>query len=594
MMQAPEPFSYIQNRKTECEERIKQLDRSINLWSLFRLFSFLLSAVLIYFYFKKDQSVFLYSGLLIFPVFLYGVRRHLKEKNTRNHVQMLHRLFGDELRVWQGNYPEIHQGQSTLTRNAYAEDLDLFGPGSLFHFLDHCSTKLGKDRLANRLQHPMRDPIDILNHQQAYQELAASPDFRFEFQAHTMQMEHPERDHRGILEQWTSQEKILKNTSFFTFFTWIWGILSSVGMIYLYAIGQANPATALLVLNLSITGFYARKIIRFHGELSGMQKTLEVYAKAIDEVDGMKFSSPLLREEQEQLHEAAHALRELSSISDMFDRRLNPIVFIVLNGTMLYDFHATLRAQRWLDRYKGKTTKWLDGIAQWEMMISFGNWNHVHPDFCIPQLSEEKIMRATQLSHPLIRKEKRIPNDLSIGKDERLILITGSNMSGKSTWLRSAGLNLILARCGANVCADDFVFFPMHLCTSLRQTDNLRENISLFQAELLKLKGIQDELKKEPWSLVLIDEMLRGTNSEDKLNGSRLLLEKLLHLPCLAMVATHDLALGDMEEQHRGAVSNYCFESRIENNELFFDYTLRKGLARNKNATFLLKKMEII
>jgi hypothetical protein len=550
--------------------------------------------MLMYLYFKKDQPVFLYTGLLLLPVFLYGVRRHLKEKNTRNHMQMLHRLFSDELNVMQGNYPEINKGQSSVSRNAYAEDLDLFGAGSLFHYLDHCSTSLGKDRLATRLQNPLRDPIEIKQHQEAFQELAASPDFRFEFQARTMQMEHPERDHRGVLEQWTSQEKILKHSSFFTYFTWIWGLLSSVGMIYLYANGNANPATALLVLNLSITGFYARKILRFHGELSGMQKTLEVYAKAIDEVDRMKFSSPLLREEQEKLHEAAVALRELSSISDMFDRRLNPIVFIFLNGTILYDFHATLRAQRWLDRYKGKTTLWLNSIAQWEMMISFGNWNHVHSDFCEPQLTEEKIIRAGQLSHPLIRQEKRIPNDLSIGADERLILITGSNMSGKSTWLRSAGLNLILARCGANVCAHDFVFYPMHLCSSLRQTDNLRENISLFQAELLKLKGIQDELKNEPWSLVLIDEMLRGTNSEDKLNGSRLLLEKLLHLPCIAMVATHDLALGDMEEQHRGSVSNYCFESRIENNELFFDYTLRKGLARNKNATFLLKKMDII
>jgi DNA mismatch repair ATPase MutS len=201
---------------------------------------------------------------------------------------------------------------------------------------------------------------------------------------------------------------------------------------------------------------------------------------------------------------------------------------------------------------------------------------------------------ATQLSHPLIPAKQRVPNDFTIGNKEKLILVTGSNMSGKTTFLRTTGVNLLLAQCGAPVCAAAFSFTPMQLLTSLRVSDSLQEQTSYFMAELKKLQQIIHSLQDGGPALVLIDEILRGTNSEDKTYGSEQFIRKLLLYPCLSLFATHDLSLGKMEEEKAGLISNYCFESIIEDDELHFNYKLQQGVARNRNASFLMKKMEII
>jgi DNA mismatch repair ATPase MutS len=198
------------------------------------------------------------------------------------------------------------------------------------------------------------------------------------------------------------------------------------------------------------------------------------------------------------------------------------------------------------------------------------------------------------MGHPLIPASRRIANDLTVGRNESLILVTGSNMSGKTTFLRTLGVNLLMAECGLPVCATSFRFTPLHLLTSLRISDSLQEQTSYFMAELKKLQKIIGQLHTGAPALVLIDEILRGTNSEDKTFGSEQFIRKLLGHRCLSLFATHDLSLGELEHQLPGRISNYCFESVIENNELHFDYRLQRGIAHNRNASFLMEKMNII
>jgi DNA mismatch repair ATPase MutS len=218
-----------------------------------------------------------------------------------------------------------------------------------------------------------------------------------------------------------------------------------------------------------------------------------------------------------------------------------------------------------------------------------------HPEYIYPQVNEHTgQLVAKGVGHPLIPAEDCVRNDIRIGDPQHFLIITGSNMSGKSTFLRSVGSNLLLALSGMPVCAETFVCSPMRIMTSMRIKDSIAKHTSYFQAELLRLQQIVEVLKTGERVFILLDEILKGTNSEDKLSGSRKLIEHFLQYRCLGMIATHDLELGLMETAHPQKISNHCFESTIREDQLFFDYRIREGVARNKNATFLMQKMQII
>jgi DNA mismatch repair ATPase MutS len=263
--------------------------------------------------------------------------------------------------------------------------------------------------------------------------------------------------------------------------------------------------------------------------------------------------------------------------------------------------------ERWKTRYKADFPEWVEAVGRIECLNSLATFAFNHPEYVYPLPVEraggpgagprgggDLFIEARQLAHPLIPVQRRVANDFSIGRNEKLILVTGSNMSGKTTFLRTVGVNLLLAQCGSPVCADAFDFTPMQLLTSLRISDSLQEQTSYFMAELKKLSRIIQQLETDAPALVLIDEILRGTNSEDKTYGSGQFARRLAGYRCLSLFAAHDLSLGQLEQELPGVIANYCFESVIEDGDLNFNYRLQKGVARNRNASFLMKKMRII
>jgi DNA mismatch repair ATPase MutS len=262
----------------------------------------------------------------------------------------------------------------------------------------------------------------------------------------------------------------------------------------------------------------------------------------------------------------------------------------------VYNLNGVIVLEKWKALNRESFPEWIDVVGRIECLNSLASFAFNHPEYHYPSpaAGQDLYITATQLAHPLIPAAENVSNDFSIGRNERLILVTGSNMSGKTTFLRTIGVNLLLAQCGAPVCAAAFSFTPMNLLTSLRVSDSLQEHTSYFMAELKKLQQIIHRLRSGGPALVLIDEILRGTNSEDKTYGSEQFIRKLLQYRCLALFATHDLSLGKLEEDQPGVISNYCFESVIEKDELHFNYQLQRGIARNRNASFLMQKMEII
>jgi DNA mismatch repair ATPase MutS len=267
-----------------------------------------------------------------------------------------------------------------------------------------------------------------------------------------------------------------------------------------------------------------------------------------------------------------------------------------MNSFFMYDIQCLWALEGWKHRHKDRFNEWSQCVGMIETLNSLGTFAFNNPAYQYPAVNiDAPSIAATRLAHPLIAAEARVANDCSFGIDEKLVLVTGSNMSGKTTFLRTLGVNLILGQCGAPVCAASFSFTPMVIRSSIRISDSLQEQTSYFMAELKRLQQIIHYLQQQSVPvLILIDEILRGTNSEDKTYGSEQFIKKLLHYNCLTLFATHDLMLSRLEEELPGKVSNYCFESTIRNGELLFDYTLQRGVAKNKNASFLMQKMEII
>ena len=336
---------------------------------------------------------------------------------------------------------------------------------------------------------------------------------------------------------------------------------------------------------------------RQHQLIGQKQTILQQYADILAVFSGVETGgSPQLEALRGQAREAHGAIRRLSRLTSFFDSRLNLLVFIFLNSLAFYELQCLVALERWKARYRAKFPGWIGAVGEIDALNSLATFAFNHPGYVYPAPTEDQnlYILAKQLAHPLIPPDRRVANDVEIGAQAQLILVTGSNMSGKTTFLRTVGVNLLLAQCGAPVCAADFSFTPMQLLTSLRISDSLQEQTSYFMAELKKLKEIVGLLETGSPTLVLIDEILRGTNSEDKTYGSEHFARKLLGYRCLALFATHDLALGALETQLPGRVANYCFESVIEYGDLQFDYRLQRGIARNKNASFLMKKMGII
>jgi DNA mismatch repair ATPase MutS len=277
------------------------------------------------------------------------------------------------------------------------------------------------------------------------------------------------------------------------------------------------------------------------------------------------------------------------------DSNLNIPVAIIFNGCFSLNVHLLLATENWKLKYKLLIPEWFDIVGKIEAFSSLGNFSFNNPDFINPKaVNESFILHAKNMGHPLIPKDTCVKNDIRINGWKQISIVTGANMSGKSTMLRTIGTNYILAMTGCSVCADEFIFTPIEIHTSMRTNDSLAKKESYFYAELKRLKEIIDELEKGKQKFILLDEILKGTNSNDKRTGSMALINQLLKYDIIAMVATHDQVLGDLINEYPANISNRCFEISIVNDKMHIDYKIREGVCQNLNATFLMKNMGII
>ena len=575
--------------------------------AVLRLALFVALAWSVYSLAREFTFPFLLLSLLLAGAFIACVNLHFRWKDKRILQEKLRFVSTNELAVLAGEPNGFPDGSSYLDSDNYLDDLDIFGRQSLFHLLNRTTTTRGSAALAVRLRQPLLTAESIVNEQEAIRILARQPLIRHQLTATGLVTQEKGDFDTNNLGKWLHTPPRLYNRILLRILILL---LSAFNLYAFYEFFASNNYTLViigLVVARLIWGVFAKYIGQQHQLLGRQHALLDQFAGILAVFNKTDTAdSRVLQELQTQTARAHTAIRRLSRLSGAFDQRLNLLVNLVLNNFFFYDLQCMIALERWKGANRNDLLTWIDAVSTVESLSSlatyaFNNPNNNYPLPIVPAPAPDGaasaptlLIEASRLAHPLIPAARSIANDLTIGRDERLILVTGSNMSGKTTFLRTLGVNLLMAQCGLPVCAASFRFTPMQLLTSLRISDSLQEQTSYFMAELKKLQKIIHRLQTGAPALVLIDEILRGTNSEDKTFGSEQFIRKLLQYPCLALFATHDLSLGQLEEELPKAIHNYCFESIIEDNELHFDYRLQRGIARNRNASFLMQKMDII
>ena len=591
------PADTYQQRIHQFREAIKKEKRLTASLSWARLVSFLVIVAGIVFFIRNGWEapwlLVTAAGVIAFIVLLV---LYSSAQQKLQLFKSLLELNEKELQVvttWQSAFDDGNEFVDD--KHDFSSDLDVFGPSSIFQHINRTGTLSGKRQLAAALRNPLEEAPAILATQEALQVLTPELEFRQLLTANATLAKEEESDRREI-SAWLEMPFHFLHNKFINVVIWLSPLLVTGSIVVYATTGKYYPLLILIMLNWLLLGGSQKKIMAQYVLISHKERILDKFSILLHLIKNGSFKkSALLQQQQDMAKEADVALRQLSKVCNAFDQRLNLLVALGLNSLMLYDLHCILRLERWKKQHKQHITRWFDVITQLEVWNSLATYAFNHPEFSWPApQAEGRILEATALGHPLIPASECVKNDGAAGSKDHFLIITGSNMSGKSTFLRSVGSNLLLAMCGAPVCADRFVFSPMRIMTSMRIKDSIASHTSYFQAELLRLQHIIRHLKTGARVFILLDEILKGTNSEDKLSGSRSLIEHFLQYNCLGMIATHDLELGQLEAAYPGQIRNYCFESTIQDNHLFFDYRIRVGIARNKNATFLMKQMEII
>ena len=572
--------------------QLQQIKKKLNFSSFLRLIVILLMLVCIYLGYPNSKIIMASIGIGI-ALFLFLISRHSKIAYEKRKLKELIAINEKEIRVANRNFEGLDPGTEFYDpTHAFSHDIDLFGDRSFFQFINRTSTKEGKNKLAYQLAENSIDTIG--DKQEAIRNLSKMPEWRQEFSA-TATLG---KVHIAIPEilQWISGYKAFV-PKIAKILPGIFSIASVVmiGLLFLEVI-SFNIFLFWLFVGLTITASHLKKINKLYSDANNAKDTFEQYYRLVDSIEKTTFTASLLQKKKSILHsereKTSLILKKFAKILDAFDQRNNMIYGILGNGLFLWDLLQCYRIEKWIAAHSQYIQPWFEVISFYDAFNSLGNFAFNHPTFIYPKLvNGNKIIEAKDLGHPMLVPNNRIDNSISIDK-EAFFIITGANMAGKSTFLRTVALQIVMSNAGLPICASSCSYRPIRLISSMRTSDSLSDNASYFFSELTQLKKIVSALEKHEYFIIL-DEILKGTNSKDKAEGSRKFVEKLVKSKATGIIATHDLSLCSITSE-LPQVKNKYFDAQIINDELYFDYTFKDGICKNMNASFLLDKMGIV
>ncbi|MBN2613268.1 MAG: hypothetical protein JXB00_17070 [Bacteroidales bacterium] len=586
-------------RIAEFTDDFSRLKKQLAVLSVFRLVTFLLAVVSAFYFLSMKLYPGITATVLLLVSFFVLIKRYNILARKKTIASNLIKINTDEVDTLSNKFSQFGSGSEFIDADhPYTNDLDIFGNGSLFQYLNRTTTINGKQRLAACLMSPYTDSETIISNQEAIKELIPRIDQRQDFLAIGMLNTGQARD-LDELWSWLSEENRYLHKPVYRFMSWFFPVISIITV----SASVFNPAflqyaVVNFLIQLFITAVNLRYNNRAHSKIGSKVEILRNYDQLLQIIEREEYETALLSGLAGKLkqngYSARKAVSNLAKLVSSFDSRLNIIAGTVLNGFLLWDIQCMLRLEKWKTLHKKSVHKWMDLIGEFDHLCSLATFGFNNPGHVFPKPDEEVIIDFKSVGHPLIHFSERVANDLKINSFGEFYIITGANMAGKSTFLRTVAVNLLLAMTGAPVCAYEACFKPLKIFSSMRTSDSLAKNESYFYAELKRLKELIDRLRGGEKLFIVLDEILKGTNSADKQKGSRAVLGQIVKLNGTGLIATHDLDLADMEQDLPQNLKNKCFEIEINGSEIFFDYKLYNGITKKMNASLLMQQMGIL
>lgn len=593
------PENHYTERLSLTEGQLQQVKKQIFRISMLRLALFIAGIAGLYFFYNQTTLLIVCICLTFLPLFIL-VKIHNRFFIRKEWLETQARIIQEELQALSGDYSSFEDGKEYVNpEHPYSFDLDIFGRRSLFQSINRTCTFFGKVRLTEWMQNHLHEKTSIEKRQEMIREISEHTLFREQFRVAGL-VHHDQSSDGEKIQTWSQSPAQYLHAGWVKAFIWGVPVINSLLLITSLAGWTSFSWLGLSFGIFLVLSFGIIKRATYIQETYGKQlKSLNGYARLIALAKAENWKSAGMQELMERFNlngqSPIQALQQLSKELDRLDLRNNQFLYVLLEGSIFFQLQEIVRIERWKARYGQHISKWLETVGELDALCSLGTFAYNHPQYTYPELTEKPFcFLATQMGHPLMPASQCVKNDATIPSRPFFLIITGANMAGKSTYLRTIGVNYLLACIGAPVCCERLKLYPNQLITSLRTSDSLSDNESYFFAELKRLKRIIDLLNQGQQLFIILDEILKGTNSMDKQKGSFDLIRQFMQLKANGIIATHDLLLGSLIKQFPEEIRNYCFEADIKENELTFSYKLREGVAQNMNACFLMKKMGII
>jgi DNA mismatch repair ATPase MutS len=578
-------------------QELSNINKKYNAISLLRLLCVVLFFGSLYFYIESNKIIFIFLTVLFFVGFIILMRRHSKLLFKRKLYAALREINENEISYLEKKTMPFENGlEFNDFHHPYAYDLDIFGEYSLFQNLNRTATFIGKKKLAEQLL-TLAPNQQIIENQKAVKELSEKLDWRQYFLALAKVSQDSKASYEALMKWNKFQSVPLSKVAIVLFYL---TPLLFLGILVSY-LSTFNPLllsylSYVFILNLVIMGSFYKRIQIEIANAEDIDKVISQYGLLLKKIEEESFHSQKLIDLQQKLKfKTSHASAHLKTVSGLFsnmDAIGNLLTASLFNGTLLFNLHVLTKLLSWKKIHAEALEDWLGVIGEFEVLSSLGNFAYNNTDFVYPSLNTEFRINFSELSHPLLNSNIRVGNEVTF-QPQSFMILTGSNMSGKSTFLRSLGINMVLSGIGSVVCAKEANVHPLQVLVSMRLSDSLSDSESYFFAEIKRLKQIMDDLEENA-AFVLLDEILRGTNSDDKRNGTIEVVKKVIANKAIGAIATHDIEVCQTTKDYPDILTNKCFEVEIKNDDLHFDYKLRDGICQNKSATFLMKKMGVI
>lgn len=586
-------LSYYKNNMEKINEQLESLEKKLIAFSIIRFIIVIVGLIAMYYYYKQDSIEGLgFSFLCTLFVFLIIVFFHNERINLKKRLLTMLEYYEKGIKRLDNTWKEFSDiGEEFINKNHnFSSDLDIFGKKSLFQWINLTRTKFGRKKLAHKMMlNDLPTRYEIQDNQEAIKELSKKRDFceKLYFEA---TIQNKKKENIEELLKWAKSEE--KNSFTIKYVSYIFIAITLI-LIFLTIIGRF-PVTYLLLdlmINYLVIKLLTRKLSSVIDIFINNKREIIKYSNLLGLIQDESFESKKLLELQKDLLgsniNCKAEMKKLRNIVNWLGDSTSNAYYLIINVFLMSDIFILCNLEEWRIKNGYKLEKWLEIMGEIEALVSLSTLAFEHQAWSYAKISGVNEIEARGLAHPLLGERAKV-NDFNLCGNERVALITGSNMSGKSTFLRTIGFNMILTYLGLPTCSKFFKCGISNIYTCMRTQDNLDENISSFYAEILRIKLVIEAAKSRKKVFFLLDEIFKGTNSQDRHDGARILIEQLVKLQAVGLVSTHDLELCNLEQEKSWLV-NYNFREYYKNNKINFDYILRRGKSETQNAKHLMK-----